>query len=855
MRLDADDEDDVTSCASSSHFANRTPRSYEFDDDDLPLHPHLTERQTMHELDFDDLATSKPSRRWPPADKPLRAGGERKDGDGRGGSQLPRMPRNVLRAAPELTEGSALEPISMTTSSGSDIGNSTGASRSTITMRFRQRRNQLSLAGRGWMHTPARRAASETRRECCPLASGGVKAFLSISAAAITALLVLAVQAWFDGTHPRTPIFSGGEMERPPSPPPKHPESLPAAPPLGPASPPLGPALSPPIPSHPEAGYVAGCRSPWPRASFIARTSCALSGEAACRICGSTSACTSISTPSGMQFPRHNVPQYTGNSVWDGPIHDLESAIRAMLGDPFAFAMSPEMDALQRLFSRKSTSDILRDLGHRWHDEPRYPAYEMSRGSRNAFLGAMSHLSVDYIVGHRTWPYVIPESMRQRVEASLRSSTLSLPISGPAATCAAAIVMDGIFASRSNSDIWVTSLAATGATSRNAEADPHTLLRELYVIDAGGSSVEVDPSGDIFTTPYQTNANGYSQEFPCQRQYLTFRDQAMSAASCFQCAPSHSHRFYAGNLSFVFKPSDFGGSGIDAQYVASQLCPGPPPVGHNESAWQGEWCAARERDGVLEFARSNGDAGEMRTPGYKLPGEVVGAMIVPWGALPSPWGPAYAFDFDLSTLMRPIEWAFFRSTEGTPDVVLVLAPGVVQQGVYGILPRTGALPPLQRFVAMKAPPESMGGPRADERIAPGVPFFTLDRAPPESPDVNVPVWGALYRCSTSNLVGAQNGTPPPPMTSARDRAAMCTAKSVVRSHVQLMQSEIKHVVEQTLLPPNVVDQLVDSRLWPAEATVDLAISNDVISPAPPDEICVLSVAALRLNSVHDTCDS
>ena len=74
-------------------------------------------------------------------------------------------------------------------------------------------------------------------------------------------------------------------------------------------------------------------------------------------------------------------------------------------------------------------------------------------------------------------------------------------------------------------------------------------------------------------------------------------------------------------------------------------------------------------------------------------------MLFPWGPSPSPWQPSLAFDFDLSTLSRPLEWGFFR-VDGRPEEVIVLAPRVVPGGVYGILPRSSPT----RFVAIKSPP-------------------------------------------------------------------------------------------------------------------------------------------------------
>ena len=67
-----------------------------------------------------------------------------------------------------------------------------------------------------------------------------------------------------------------------------------------------------------------------------------------CRVCGG-SACdeTVPGARSGMAFPRNNVRHYMGNAVWDGQGLTAGEGIAAMLGDPFSFAITPELDALR----------------------------------------------------------------------------------------------------------------------------------------------------------------------------------------------------------------------------------------------------------------------------------------------------------------------------------------------------------------------------------------------------------------------------------------------------------------------------------------------------------------------------
>lgn len=595
-----------------------------------------------------------------------------------------------------------------------------------------------------------------------------------------------------------------------------------------PPSPPLMSPASPAAYERPRGNYVGGCKSPWPRASFADRTSC--DATTACAICRRTSTSCSVATitlPSGMQFPRHNVAQFSGNAIWDGPTLGLGSAVRAMLGSPFDFATSPEMDALSHVFAGRSSRDTAAALRSRWHDDSRYPAYEMAKGSRGAFLSAMSRLTADYVLNHPTWASLAPRKVRRTIEASFATGHHN-SLEQPAAICAAAIIMDGIFAHKSTLDIWVSSLMAAGSTSRNAEADPDTLMRHLYIMDApAGESVEVDPSSDIYTTPYQTNALG----------------------------------FYGGNLTFVFKPALVGGSGTDTQYVASRICPGPPPKGQSEADWHREWCRRRDEDGVLEFARSNGDAGETRTPNYKEPHEVDGVLFFAWGPTPSAWTSGNAFDFDVSTLIRPLEWGFYRASKEAlqteeSEHVLIVAPGLIEGGVYGIIPQPEDKSPT-KFVATKPPPQTLGGERADREIAPGVPFATLDRAIAEVPEKVIPVWGVLYRCASSNLRAH-----PPTFDLSNgeaEKSRLCAAASTLRKHATstsdavARDAALRRSVEQARLPSEIVVELMSQNVWPSVASVDLAASPRVVSPAPPDAICSLSIAGLRSAAVQEVC--
>lgn len=278
------------------------------------------------------------------------------------------------------------------------------------------------------------------------------------------------------------------------------------------------------------------------------------------------------------------------------------------------------------------------------------------------------------------------------------------------------------------------------------------------------------------------------------------------------------------------------------------------------AAWHTDWCAARE-EGALEFARSSGDAGELRTPNYKAPHEIDGVQLFAWPPRPSSWNPANSFDFDLSTLMRPLQWAFYRNDVPGPQQVLILCPAAAARSVYGIIDRGAQQQPARvpRFVASASPPESLGGPRADDSIAPGVPYSTLDRARAQEPTLAVPVWGMLFRCALGNLQQRLAEERPardaaPSLTDTlfapADVHRLCEAAAALRAHevqdesATTAESEAVAALETTALPFEVREALARP-IWPSRATVDLSVSPEVLSEEPTDAICVLSRADLR----------
>ena len=138
------------------------------------------------------------------------------------------------------------------------------------------------------------------------------------------------------------------------------------------------------------------------------------------------------------------------------------------------------------------------------------------------------------------------------------------------ATCAAAIVMDGIFREKTPSDAWARLSAgqAQRTVGDSAAIDRRTLFLQLYLELAGGDAdpLDLDPNGEIYSTPFQTNANAY----------------------------------FAGNMTFVFKPTHAGGSGIDTIFATARMCPGPML----DDASRSRWCQTRD-EGVVEVSAAS----------------------------------------------------------------------------------------------------------------------------------------------------------------------------------------------------------------------------------------------------------
>ena len=125
-------------------------------------------------------------------------------------------------------------------------------------------------------------------------------------------------------------------------------------------------------------GSIGGCAAYAPRASYSwlddqGQGALVCDASTPGRTCGGHSEPASF--PSGMQLPRHNVPQFLGNAVWDGLARDgFGRLISAMMGDPFAFVVAPEVDALRRLLMDASLTPrgLAAQMRSAWSLDARY---------------------------------------------------------------------------------------------------------------------------------------------------------------------------------------------------------------------------------------------------------------------------------------------------------------------------------------------------------------------------------------------------------------------------------------------------------------------------------------------------
>ena len=131
-----------------------------------------------------------------------------------------------------------------------------------------------------------------------------------------------------------------------------------------------------------------------------------------------------------MQMPRHNVPHYTGNGIWDGKVLSLPEAIAAMLSDPFAYGSSPMFAAYKALFQGLEGEHIVRVLRARWVTTI-MPFDDTHNEVANHFFSRAHGITRAQITRSKLWAHV-PSAVRRTIEDA------RFALDEGAATCASA---------------------------------------------------------------------------------------------------------------------------------------------------------------------------------------------------------------------------------------------------------------------------------------------------------------------------------------------------------------------------------------------------------------------------------
>jgi len=605
--------------------------------------------------------------------------------------------------------------------------------------------------------------------------------------------------------------------------------------------------------SLPENDFIGGCRAHMWRGSYtffngVAATAC--NEHTPTRMCGGSYEPAQF--PSGMQLPRHNVPQYMGNGVWDALARDgFGRLLGAMMGDPFAFVVAPEVDALRRLLMDTSLTPqtLAAQLDRAWSIDTRYEGTESSRGTRQNFLNAISGvnstaggLSRAFILNSESWARMGPPAVKRRIEQALRGS---VSLSPEAATCAAIHMMDTMFSQRGQVSVF-NDLPSSAEDMIAAPATNVTMFEELYrqTPSVLPDEVREDPHNVIYTSPYQHNANGW----------------------------------YGGNMSVKFSPT-IGGSGIDTKWAIYRGCPmagREREFCRNRQLWTNE--NGGERTPACDVAATDCaagpsstvsvDQGEMRTPHYKAPNEVLGLSWFNWNTehhcifhQPGPLCPQYvpipgegegagrditapdgmdALKFDMTSLIRPTQWSLHRAEPDLPGSVYIAFPRALAEPTYGVdFHEEGGT-----FTAAPSPPLSWGVEtlvRSENFIAPDLPHVT---------DTYVPTWGVLYPCARTNLPVAYHEPTP---ASGEIEPIRCSAMRRLKATWGRWSFDpVYSNLYNAVLPTQWEEELAALRIWTPGSVVDLAAGEaGATRPAHGEQrqVCVLSfAAAVRLDA-------
>jgi len=473
--------------------------------------------------------------------------------------------------------------------------------------------------------------------------------------------------------------------------------------------------------------------------------------------------------------------------VWDGlPKDGFGRAIAALLGDPFAFVITPEVDALRRVFLDPSLSSrqLTEQLGREWPADPRYAG---GTGARSMFFDEISGFNRSFILREGTLGQLGESAVKRRIVRALKGR---MPLSPEEALCAAIHVQDATFAHRSHGSVM-------------SELETRNLYRDPFVLEEPEG---YGPQSVIWTTPYQHIANG----------------------------------FYGGNLSIKFTSAD-SGSGLDRAWAHH----GCPRVAVNESTF----CEHLTNTTWYELATADqGETvtPNYKAPHEVLGVNLFEwSTELPYADRQSNHGNV---DEDLSLYSRPHFWSFHRlldeatAGDGLRPMAYILAPTALEEDVFGIEYDETNI----RFTASPPPPEFEADrvsfteehfvasdlPNSTDRIVPvwGM-LYPCERTNLRSPD------------------GHEDANPSASHDASVDDAVRCRAERVLRRHRnETVPEPLYSRLYELELPHTLMTELSQLRVWSVGTTVDLGAEADETSPAGgrhegQRDVCVLSFAA------------
>lgn len=612
-----------------------------------------------------------------------------------------------------------------------------------------------------------------------------------------------------------------------------------------------------------QPNFIGGCRAHAWRASytlFDGDASGACDSQTPSLLCGEPNSPAEFQ--SGMQLPRHNVPQYMGNGVWDALARDgFGRLVKAMMGDPFAFTIAPEVDALRRLLMTPSTAPhvLEEELQRAWSIDERYEGTQSSVGTRANFMNAVSGrhstsggLSREFVLNSSAWARLGPPAVKDRIRLALEGRE---PFSPESATCAAIHMMDVMFSQRGRVSVFNDLPSSADDMLPQDKSNP-TLFEELYDHTPSDlpDNVREDPHNVIYTSPYQHNANGW----------------------------------YGGNMSVKFSPT-MGGSGIDTKWAIYRGCPMPGQEREfcsNRQLWTNAHGTHGMRKPACDLNAINCadgfsstvsvDQGEMRTPHYKAPDEVQGLSWFNWNRehhcvfhVPGRLCPQYyrnrtdgtardgtapkgmfALKFDMTALIRPTLWSLHRAPNSgaanwrEPELVnaiYIAFPNALSKPVYGV----DFNERQHKFFAAPSPPLAIG---VEELIA-RENFIAPDILKPS--DNPVPIWGVLYPCAATNLPQAYTDST---VSEGNIAAIRCSAMRRLReTWHQFAFDPVYSYLYTARLPNQWEHEFASLRIWSSNSAIDLTADAGAGRTRPTNghqqQACVLSfAAAVRLDA-------